>query len=510
MSMPIDPNTAKGLLDSGNMNPDTYYKYFGSGIGLEAAPAAPPSLKQDPSSFMRDDKGEAKQAAINVQKNQIEQRKNQLKAFGVSDEDIEARVRPELERLAEQERGLLLTEEKESGTPPDVQLTTDAQPQTQVDPRDQLANTAINAGFDLQQQGIGMAAAAGAAKAAENVAAISETQKKLADIAKANADFQAQQQTKIMEAETDLKNEIERVSNLKVDPSRYWAEKSTGQKIGLGISLFLGALGAGQTGVNQAANVINSAIDQDIKIQQGDIAQQTKGLDRKRGLFAEMKRKYKDDLMAREATRAAYLQDAQLKIQEIANKYEGQDISAKAMQLIGQIETQKQAAQSAFLSRLQQTQPVTADANVNMLTEDQRERFVPGYGLALTKEAAKQGRELAGTIESIKGNIDELIKISQQSGKSLSPTDRARANTISSILIGQLRLPIVGPGAVSEKELELLQTIIADPTRIMSLDVTNRQRLKTLRERMDTQTANQLKTLGLIAPENKLGFTPLK
>lgn len=58
----------------------------------------------------------------------------------------------------------------------------------------------------------------------------------------------------------------------KVDPDRFWNNKSTGQKISIGIGLMLGGIGSGLTGgPNTAAQMINSAIDNDIQAQKLDI-----------------------------------------------------------------------------------------------------------------------------------------------------------------------------------------------------------------------------------------------
>lgn len=529
MSMPIDPTLAQRLRDSGNVSDNVWENWSKNFAASQSKPVAPVMVDEDPTepvatpvetalvpnadgSFIGDltDPDADKKAAIAFKESAMSQRQREMKALGVSDEDIEAKLLPERQTLEQQKRGLMLTGEQSLGD--GIQLTTDMPTDTpaQVDPRDQVPSIPVLAGYDLQQEAIGMAGQAGAAKAAEIGAAQAQLQIDLKDQSDAAEAQRIKDQQEIADKQSELSAEIDRVSALKVDPSRFWADKSTGQKIALGASLFLGALGAARGGGNQAAAVINNAINRDLEMQQADIIQQTRGVDKKRGILGEMKSRFKDDRMAREAARMAYINDAQLKIQEMSNKYDSQIVKANAAKLIGQLEVQKQTAQAQFMQSFQQSKPVGPDANIGMLDKDQRERFVPGYGLALTKDSAKLARESVSTMDSIKGNIDELMALSNKSGASFSPTDRARAETITSILTGQLRLPIVGPGAVSEKELELLQRIIADPTKIMSLDNTNKARLQTLRQRMDKQTANQLKQYGLQSPNDKLGFQPLK
>lgn len=448
-----------------------------------------------------------KQVAADFQKQKLMKQAETMKALGVSDADIDNKIGGQIRDI--DKKLVLTTDVDDMGRP----LTPPSE-QPRVAPKDMMGTTALTAGYDLMQQGVGLAAQAGMAKAAEDAAYSQKISADMQKMNEANERERLANQEKLMAEQAKLDAEVQRVSELKVDPGRFWADRSTADKVLIGASLFLGAFGAARTGVNQAVNIIDQAIERDLNLQQADIAQQTSGVEKKRGILEQMRATYKDDFLARSAAKVAYLQDAENKIRGIAARYEGQEAQGKAMQLIGQIELQKQAANALFMQKYQSMQPVTADTNPTMLTEDQRERFVPGYGLALTKDSATKARDLVGTFDSIKTNINELKNILETPAKSISPDLRARAGTISSILKGQLRTPLIGPGAVSESEWKLLDEIIANPTKITALDSVTKSRLNTLYERMDIQTANQLKTMGLISPQTRakqeLGFTPLK
>lgn len=498
--MPLTAEQAKGLLDRGMMTQATYDKNFGSTV-------TPMPSQEDANKVVA---RQIKEQEVAAEKGKIDQMIDASRGLGIPEQDIKNKAQFAKEDVLQKERDLILAEDRAAIEKDGIKLTSDiAQNAPSVAPQDMMPSIPIMAGMDLMQQGVAMGAQAGAAKAAETAAQMQLTQKNIAEMRKQNEAKQLDEQQKLADEQAKLNTEIERVSNLKADPSRYWANKSTGDKITAGIAMFLGAFGGINTGINQAAQQIRSAIDRDIRLQENEIAGQREGVDRKRGLFSEMKSQFRDNRLAREAATAAYINDAQIKVQEIANRYESQEIKAKATQMIGQLEVQKQQAIGKYLEQVKLAQPVTKDADLSMLTEDQRERFVPGYGLAITKDSAVKAREAVSTIDSIKSNIDELLTIADTPGKIISPEQRSKASVIVPILIGQLRLPIVGPGAVSEKELELLQTIIADPTKIISLDQNNKTRLKTLRSRMDMQTKNQLKTFGLSSPEDKINFKPL-
>ena len=64
-------------------------------------------------------------------------------------------------------------------------------------------------------------------------------------------------------------------------------------------------------------------------------------------------------------------------------------------------------------------------------------------------------------------------------------------------LTGKLRLPLIGPGAVSEYEQKLLRDAIADPTKFFSLTTTNIAKLKTLQTMMDRSIKVKGASIGL-------------
>ena len=64
-------------------------------------------------------------------------------------------------------------------------------------------------------------------------------------------------------------------------------------------------------------------------------------------------------------------------------------------------------------------------------------------------------------------------------------------------LTGKLRLPLIGPGAVSEYEQKLLRESVADPTKLFSLTDTNIAKLKTLKSVMDRAIKVKGESVGL-------------
>lgn len=145
-----------------------------------------------------------------------------------------------------------------------------------------------------------------------------------------------------------LNTKLQEINNAKVDPERFWSNKSTGDKILAGIGLFLGAFGAQNGGGNKAAAIINDAINRDIKLQEA-------GIDNKAQLYKQHYALTKDAQAARASTRMAMLSNAQLKLQEIASRYQGPEMKARAQQLMAQLDAEKQNAQINLASALQKS-----------------------------------------------------------------------------------------------------------------------------------------------------------
>lgn len=364
-------------------------------------------------------------------------------------------------------------------------------------------------GIDLQQQAIAEGAAAGASKAAEESAYYQNMQKNLNEQNRALADFQAEEQARIQEKQNELETKIAEVNQMSVDPNRYWASQDTANKIGMGISLVLGAFGAASNGVNRAAQVIDNAINRDIRLQESEIASARQGLQQQKGLLADMKSSFKDNVMAKQAAIASYLQQSQLKVQEIAARHNAPQVRANAAQLIGQLEEKKQAASQKFMQEAMKRMPVSAASNPEFLTPDQRERFIPGYGLVQSKsDASYLRKEILPTYNAISDNLDALISLAEN-GNSTNLEDRDRASVIKQMLVGQLRLPILGPGTVQQFERDLMNDLIANPTDIFSISSRNKTKLKELKRVLENDKSNKLKPFGIKTTGNNIGFKPL-
>jgi len=123
-------------------------------------------------------------------------------------------------------------------------------------------------------------------------------------------------------------------------------------------------------------------------------------------------------------------------------------------------------------------------------------RSVIGYqGKAPTVQEASKFREYLADVNSGISNLDELIQLGKQ-GSRLSPTDRARAENLARMIQGKFRTEIVGPGAVTENDRKVLESVIGNPLQTFSIvDITTL--LSDMKNRVISSRDDRASILGL-------------
>ena len=308
----------------------------------------------------------------------------------------------------------------------------------------------------------------------------------------------AQQQAQIQqgiekanEAIATLGKKQEKLAEMKVDPNRYWSNKTTGDKILAGIGLFLGASGGVVGRGNTAAQAIENAVEKDIRDQKDAISLGAANLASERGIYKDMLSAYGDAQMALNASRAAYFQGVENDIAAMAARAKGQQVKNQAEIMIAEIQLKRAEQEQALQNRaIMLAGFQTGQINPLMMDKDMRAAYVPGFGIAKSPQAAealdKQVIEVRGATQS----IQELLNIGKRPLKSITLEDKKQAATLRGMLQGNLRTLIVGPGAVSDSERAIIDMIIADPTSIFSLDSTNQMALKTLGKTLERNLMN--------------------
>jgi hypothetical protein len=128
----------------------------------------------------------------------------------------------------------------------------------------------------------------------------------------------------------------------------------------------------------------------------------------------------------------------------------------------------------------------TADAKKNEAkTNDagapNEELVIPGMGAVRTKKEAVEIRSAKADAADAMRIIDEIKK----HGTDVSIFDRERVNKIDQlkkVLAGKLRLPLTGPGAMTEDEYQRLIDTMGDPTSLFSTEKIQHAKLDQLKD----------------------------
>lgn len=292
----------------------------------------------------------------------------------------------------------------------------------------------------------------------------------------------------------------------KVKTNNLWENMGTGQKVLAGISLALGALGSGNTGKNGAVEIIQNAINQDIDAQKSNIKLQAEGklqnYNVANNVYAQMLKKYQNEDMAEAATRLLRTQQVQMQMNAVASDYQGtqvkkqQELANAALdQSMLQLKTQfAQAAQQQAMFKSMGMDPQTAA--VSAMPKEIQERFVPGYGFASNANNAQEFQKKRAESEPAISGLERVLDASKNFNR-LDMTKRTQISTELAALIGQLRVPLTGPGAFTEKEYDRVASTIGNPTAFAALPSWERLKIQTVLNKFKSDLDNSASQYGL-------------
>jgi hypothetical protein len=221
-------------------------------------------------------------------------------------------------------------------------------------------------------------------------------------------------------------------------------------------------------------------------------------------LLALMRQKFGDDKSAVLATKASMLAMAEDKFNaDITKKGGFSDMSTKAtaLQALSQLQSQRQTYESQLRASQQEQfnlKEMLAGADKYNLTTEQAqalynkdsEKYVQGFGLALSKEDKSKFQESYLDSKASLAGLDDILS---KGIDKLNPIERAKVGSEIALLVGRMRLAVLGPGPMTPEEYQRLLDTIGNPLQIMSFPGTQIEKLKTVRARLQEQQDAQVK-----------------
>lgn len=281
----------------------------------------------------------------------------------------------------------------------------------------------------------------------------------------AKKQLQTEQETK--KAEVSILNQDEEID--KIDTERFWKNQSTWGKIRLSLGA---ALLSGGGNAQVALNHINNLVDQDIEAQKTTLANKL-------------------------AKKEHGLRRARLELDKESAKTSNQVKQMQIQKMQSEILSQEQEIRK---NRLIQEQLKKGDINPSLLEKDDRERLVVDPSgkkqLAISKEAAGEIRRFTGEALPIIKGAQRILAMSKK-GSRFNLVDRAKIATDMKALIGQLRVPLVGPGALTKEEIKILEDTVGDPNKLFALPSIERVKLETVIKKVRGDLKDKYKVAGV-------------
>ncbi len=353
------------------------------------------------------------------------------------------------------------------------QLAVAPKPQAPAAPVDFMKQSGLGSAMAAQVRGtkaLGEAQAMGA----------DEQAKEFDNAAKLSLDFDNQVKQIRDERELAHKDQMSKIEQIQkekaaqgeINPNRYWENKGTGGKVTSAIAIMLGALGGVMTGQggNAAMDIINKAIDNDIKAQQ-DAYEKTKGkLADAQSTYAMTMNQFGDKELAVLNSKASALQAADFKLKSIAAKSNSGVVRAQADIQSGKIQEEIGKLNLAMKMQVAKTGMSREALNGSgvedpgLLPEDLQKRAVkmPNglYKPAINEQAAKDINEVSIAASSMKNILGQMRELNNPALPYSEKTALADALKTEYILQKKTAEKL---GVLSQVDKEMVESTLGNP-----------------------------------------------
>lgn len=154
--------------------------------------------------------------------------------------------------------------------------------------------------------------------------------------------LQVQRARELESLALDYEDTVQSLGQMHLDDNRWWAKKSTGDKIGTIALAFLGGLGAVNGGENLAYKAIVKEIDDDLTAQKFDYQVARDQAEGARNAYGMAMDRYKVEDAATSAARAGALEYAQARVDEMKAQWAGTDAANQADMLKGMLGAERE------------------------------------------------------------------------------------------------------------------------------------------------------------------------
>lgn len=288
----------------------------------------------------------------------------------------------------------------------------------------------------------------------------------------------------------------------KVDPNRFWQNKSTGEKVTASIAIALGALGGAMngTGKNLALDQIDKAIDKDIAEQERTYTQKKDSIAAGQTALANLQNGLQNMEASKLALKKEMLFAAENKLNNMMASVNSQEKIGTLKMMQAELQAKRANIDKELLNQMMESnafnyaeggQGFTSMGQIPQKLRDQSVKVGNEYKLATSAEARKRLETSLPAYKaqySLGNELKDIIQKSSVAGRKLSPETKSRLNTIGAQITENIKT-IGVLGTLDNGLLDFAKNIQGDPTAIFSSGSTAsiEQYLKNLKEREDRE-----------------------
>jgi|GEM_PF-2484590 len=282
-----------------------------------------------------------------------------------------------------------------------------------------------------------------------------------------------------------------------------WAQASTLTKIGAAIAIGLGEQSAAYLGrENTALNIINKAIDDDVKLQMKRIDKATGELSNEKDYLSLVKQATTDRVTQELMLKTIGIEATENKIKIYGENAKTKQAQGQVQQLLGGLEQKKQQYEQEAMKRL--VDMGKAQAEMAATQTGAPENMIPGVGRALTKDDALKAKDINESSMNFLKTLNDAIALREEFGSEVLNRDAvARGKSLGADLL--LQVKALGQlGALSKSDIEdVINPLI--PSDITEASTSTGARLQRAKEYVTNRVTAFYKSRGLTVPDQFLG-----
>lgn len=155
-----------------------------------------------------------------------------------------------------------------------------------------------------------------------------------------NAEARSKEDAEVQRRVEETDSAVNEYAKSKIDPGRLWHNMGEGSRALASVSVLLAGIGntLSRKDGNPALDLLERAVDRDIRAQEVDQAKQGQAVQAKRGVLSDMMAITRNKDSARSAAKIAYLENADAQMRATAAKYASPAIAERAEQVSAQIQ----------------------------------------------------------------------------------------------------------------------------------------------------------------------------